>query len=199
MCIIAIKPKGMDMLEDTTIRTMFENNPDGAGMMYWSKDKVIIDKGYMTCESLLKKLHSMDLTDTNVILHFRIGTSGYKNELNCHPYPIKAENKAHCKAKIGMAHNGILYDFEPARCSKINDTQVFIQRVINSLKDGFQNNDETMFLIAELVKGNKLAFLDDKNKITTVGYFIEDSGYLYSNNSYKPRHRKCVSSYGWEA
>ena len=89
MCIIAIKPKDVKMFDDFTIETMFENNPDGAGYMYYdSKTKdVVINKGFMTLGALLNSLHSKDLTHTNVVLHFRIGTSGYFNKMNCHPYP----------------------------------------------------------------------------------------------------------------
>jgi len=189
MCIIAIKPKGKKMFDDDTIATMFSNNPDGSGYMYYSKKdkKVVIRKGYMTLKSLLASLHSQDLTNTNVILHFRIGTSGKMDALNCHPYPVYQKNDTKCKTDLGVAHNGILYDYTPSKNSKINDTQVFIAKVLSNLSKGFQYDTDKLALINELIGTNKLAFLDDKNKITTIGNFITDGGYMYSNTTYKKK------------
>ena len=185
MCIIAIKPKGMKMFDDTTIKTMFINNPDGAGIMYFDGQNVVIEKGFMTCKSLLKKLHSRDFTNTNLVVHFRIGTSGLNDALNCHPYPINQKNALKCTAKLAMAHNGILRGYIPPKTAPINDTQFFINNVLNELGPNFHRNKDVLFMIKELIGTNKLAFLDNKNKLTLVGDFIEDGGYIYSNGSYK--------------
>jgi len=149
MCIIAIKPQGKQMFDDNTIKTMFINNPDGAGYMFYDKDskKVCIKKGFMTCKGLLDSLHSKDFTDTNVILHFRIGTSGLNDKLNCHPYPLYQINDTKCSCELGMAHNGILHDFTPPKGSKINDTQTFIKEVLNNLKKGFLFDADKVMLI----------------------------------------------------
>lgn len=190
MCIIAIKPQGKEMFLDTQLETMFTNNPDGAGYMFWHNGKVYIKKGFMTLDALKKSLNKYYLTDTNVILHFRIGTSGNFDELNCHPYPVYQKNATVCTTDLGMAHNGILHDFTPNRHSPINDTQVFIQTVLRELDKGFQNDEDKLFLINVMIGSNKFAFLDSNNKITLVGDFIEDDGYIYSNSSYLPRKPK---------
>ena len=201
MCIIAIKPKNKKMFDDETIKTMFKNNPDGAGYMYYDfkTKKVIIKKGYMNVKTLLKSLKENDLTKTNVVLHFRIGTSGFNDKMNCHPYPLYQKNALNCKTDIAMAHNGILSGYIPPKTSDINDTQVFIQNVLNNLKKGFQYDSDKLMLIEELIDTNKLAFLDSKNKITMVGNFIQDGDYIYSNNSYKTKtiasHKTYIPSY----
>ena len=190
MCIIAIKPKGKKMFDENTIRTMFENNFDGAGFMYYDNNlhKVVIDKGYMTCESLINALKQHDFTNTNLILHFRIGTSGLRDKLNCHPYPIYAKNSLKCVCDIAMAHNGILKDYTPYRYVDVNDTQLFIEYALKPLSKGFINNKDIKHLIGEIIgNNNKLAFLDSDNKVTMINHFIEDNGYYYSNNSYKPK------------
>ena len=188
MCIIAIKPKNKKMFDENVIRTMFYNNPDGAGYMYYdySQKCVVIKKGFMSVKALLASLNEKNLDNTNVVLHFRIGTSGKNNALNCHPYPIYQKNALNCATNIGMAHNGILSDYVPGKTSEINDTQVFIQKVLSNLKKGFQYDTDKLALINELIGTNKLAFLDNKNKVTTIGNFINDGGYIYSNTSYKP-------------
>ena len=189
MCIIAIKPQGKKMFDDNTITTMFINNPDGAGYMFYDKDtkKVCIKKGFMTCKALLSSLHSKDFTDTNVVLHFRIGTSGLNDKLNCHPYPLYQINDTKCSCDIAMAHNGILKDFNPPKGSKINDTQTFIKEVLNQLKKGFLYDADKILLIKKLIGTSKLAFLTDKNQVITIGNFITDDDYMYSNNSYKQK------------
>lgn len=189
MCIIAIKPQGKKMFDDTTIKTMFINNPDGAGYMYYDRatKKVCIKKGFMTCTGLLDSLHSKDFTDTNLILHFRIGTSGLNDKLNCHPYPLYQINDTKCSCELAMAHNGILKEFTPPKDSKINDTQTFIKEVLNNLKKGFLFDSDKVMLIQKLIGTNKLAFLTDKNQVLTMGNFITDDGYQFSNDSYHPR------------
>jgi len=186
MCIIAIKPAGKKMMDDTTITTMFINNPDGAGYMFYDKGtkKVVIKKGFMTCHALLSSLHSRDFTDTNVILHFRIGTSGLNDGLNCHPYPIYNKNALKVHTDLAMAHNGILHNFIPPKTSPINDTQYFIGEVLSDLKPNFLSDPDKVMLIKKLIGTNKLAFLDSSNNVTTIGDFIEDGGYIYSNKSY---------------
>ncbi|MBQ0035535.1 MAG: class II glutamine amidotransferase [Firmicutes bacterium] len=168
---------------------MFVNNPDGAGYMYYDKTHkcVVIQKGFMYYEDLISSLKSKKLDDVNVILHFRIGTSGLMDDLNCHPYPVYQKNARRCKTDLGVAHNGILHDYTPTKSSLINDTQVFIQKVLSNLKKGFQYDTDKLLLINELIGTNKLAFLDDKNKVTIIGNFIQDGDYFYSNTSYKSR------------
>lgn len=192
MCIIAIKPKGKRMIDEQTIRTMFANNPHGAGYMYYDYDleQVVIRKGFRSVDAFIKDINARRLTETNVVLHFRISTSGLIDELNCHPFPIYDVNATFCKTSIGMAHNGILYDYEPPKWSEINDTQVFIRRVIRKLSKGFINDYNCLKLIKELVYCNKLAFLDNNNKVTMIGDFVEDDGYYFSNNSYIEKKRK---------
>lgn len=196
MCIIAIKPANKPMFDDNVIETMFFNNPDGAGYMYYDDElgKVVGHKGFMDVKKFLKHIHSKNLYGTNVILHFRIGTSGLKDSLNCHPYPVFDKNKANFVTDVAMCHNGVLHDYIPARGSSSNDTQLFIKYALKGLSSGFLNNRDCRHLIEELIGPyNKLAFLDDKNKVTIIGKFIEDNGYVYSNDSYK--RKKSVYSH----
>lgn len=189
MCIIAIKPTGAKMFDTKTIQTMFDHNPDGAGFMYYDTDakKVVINKGFMDCGSLIKELNKYDFTDTNLILHFRIGTSGYKDKLNCHPYPIDKKNALKCVCDIAMAHNGVLRDYTPYyHNSDVNDTQLFIEYALKPLSKGFIDSPDVIHLIGEIIgNNNKLAFLDKNNHITMINHFIKDGDYYYSNVSYK--------------
>ena len=76
MCIIAAKPAGVAMPSRDTIRTMWDGNRDGAGLMYLEGGKVTIEKGFMTYKSFAKKLDQLekrlDLTRTPVVMPQRI-------------------------------------------------------------------------------------------------------------------------------
>lgn len=197
MCIIAVKPEGKELFPEETIKTMFLRNPDGAGFMFFNKktNKVESHKGFFNCEDLLKALKEVeDLKDTNAVLHFRIGTSGLMDDLNCHPYPVFEENQKDFETDLAVAHNGVLRDYSPSFGSKINDTQTFIQNVLRKLSPDFVTDPEKMFLIKKLIGSNKLAFLDKNNEIYLIGDFIEDSGYYYSNSSYKEERVKLYST-----
>lgn len=201
MCIIAIKPEGKRMFPKQEIKTMFKNNPDGAGFMFYDDEAkcVYYEKGFMTFESLWTRLNCFNLTDTTVVLHFRIGTSGYLDKLNCHPFPVRGKNKDHGMTDLAVAHNGILTAYEPPKKSDINDTQVFINKVLKGLKKGFEKDADKCSLIGELIGTNKLAFLNSDGELHLIGNFIKDSGYIYSNASYKPKpERTCFTKYSYQ-
>lgn len=186
MCIIAVKPLALPMWQDDTIETMFNRNPDGAGLMWTEEGKVVIKKGFMKVKDLLKFLHSRNWKDVPVVMHFRIGTAGPNNQLNCHPYALFQPNEIECVCDVGFAHNGILHDYNPPRPSEINDTQVFARTILDHLPKRFMANDAICTLLEHESKGNRLAFLDGKGRIKMLGNWIEDDGYYYSNSSYKP-------------
>ena len=62
------------MFDDDTIKTMFENNPDGAGYMYVNDGEGISQKGVRDVEELTKIRNDNDLDDKNVILHQALKT-----------------------------------------------------------------------------------------------------------------------------
>ena len=94
MCIIVAKEKGKQLPSKKILETCFDNNHDGAGLMYVKNNQVVIDKGYMTFKDFykrvkeLKKEFNSDLTDKAIVFHFRIGTSGENDKKTTHPFPI---------------------------------------------------------------------------------------------------------------
>ena len=65
MCVIAIKRAGIKMPDENTLKTMWTNNPHGAGIMYARGGKVYIDKGYMDWTSFIGRIESLgDVTET---------------------------------------------------------------------------------------------------------------------------------------
>ena len=191
MCIIAAKPAGVAMPSRGTIRTMWDGNRDGAGLMYLEGGKVTIEKGFMTYKSFAKKLDQLekrlDLTRTPVVMHFRITTHGGTKPENCHPFPITdsvgALKKLTSRTDIGVAHNGIIHIIPR---SGISDTMEYIASQLAPLKRAlprFYENKNAMLLVKNAID-SKMAFLTKEGKIYTVGDFVTDKGVLYSNRSY---------------
>ncbi len=81
MCIIAIKPQGKAPLPISTISTCWGNNPHGAGFVIHrpGHDSLLIQKGFMTLESLLAALDtSVIQANDTVIYHFWTNNSTSK-------------------------------------------------------------------------------------------------------------------------
>lgn len=199
MCIIVVKEKDKNLPKLDYLQNCFDNNPDGMGFMYTDKGKVIIDKGYMTYKNFLKHYNKLckkynDFKNKSLIMHFRIGTAGANSKQNTHPYPItdnkKLLHKTYLKTDLGIAHNGIISQYNPPKNIKdINDTQNFIMNylypVYSNWHDFYKNYRFREGL--EDITNSKLAFLDKNDTIKLVGDYEEDeNGIKYSNGNYKP-------------
>lgn len=193
MCIIAAKPAGIKMPDAETIRAMWDNNRDGAGLMYADKGKVRIEKGFMTFQAfedaLTKLSQQLDLTATPIVMHFRIRTHGGTVAECTHPFPITdsvgALKKLVTSSDIGVAHNGIIHSVQPRR--GISDTMEYIATQLAPLKRAvptFYKNKHLQLLIKNAIE-SKMVFLTKDGGIYTIGDFLEDGGILYSNGSYK--------------
>jgi len=189
MCIIAVKKSGKEMFPEETIRMMFQNNPDGAGMMWYetAERKVGYHKGFMKLDQLIEFIRGRNWKDIPVVLHFRIGTSGHRTKLCTHPYPVYDRNHVSGLTDLAVCHNGVLSNYHPGYNSAINDSLNFTQKVLSKLDPSFIHDSDKLMLIEELIGTSKLAFIDNTGEITLLGNFIEDNDYYYSNTSYKPK------------
>lgn len=196
MCIILAKKKGVDIPSDDIIRNCFENNPDGAGLMYQVGDHVKIEKGYMNVEKLIKRVHALnkklDLKNKSFVIHFRIGTSGKNDKKTTHPFPITNNfnelRQLSIQAPLAMVHNGVIWEYA-YKDSILSDTQNFIKDYVSifyELNKDFLKNDRVIANLKE-VCGSKLCFLDKEDNLTFIGDFITDTetGLVFSNTTYK--------------
>lgn len=194
MCVIVAKNIGCDLPKKEILQNCYINNPDGAGIMYTKNNKVVIDKGYMTFKSLWKRLEKLkaeiDIKNTPIVLHFRIGTSGAYDKSNTHPFELTNQDNRLLKVKnnvnIGIAHNGIITAYEDRKNATLNDTQLFIKKFLfplYKLNKKFYENKEIQEII-KTVTSSKFAFLTSENKLILIGDFIEDDGIYYSNYTY---------------
>lgn len=136
MCIIAYKPAGAKFPSKSTIKTMFRNNPDGAGFMYAAPDGVHIVKGLMSVSAFMQALSQIKHdTSIPVVMHFRIATHGGYSESMTQPFPLSNKNKRlralNTICDVGIAHNGIIHMCNDAK--KISDTAMFIRDYMTRL------------------------------------------------------------------
>lgn len=196
MCIIVAKEKGKSLPSKKTLKRCFDYNSDGAGFMYVDKGKVVIDKGYMSFTSFYNRLKELkqkyDITNKALVMHFRIGTSGKGAKNLTHPFPlsnkVKELNKIHTKTMLGIAHNGIIHEYEYD--DTLSDTQSFIKDFMYPISelshDFYRRLDIQKILKKECA--SKLCILDTNENLYYIGEFIEDKGIMYSNGTYKPIH-----------
>lgn len=203
MCIIAIKPAGVKMPATATIENMWYNNNDGAGLMYAAGGTVHIEKGFMALKDFKTALNrlekSIDVTNTPMVLHFRITTHGGTSAGNTHPFPVTEKlpllQMTKYKAPLAVAHNGTI-DIRPSK-KDVSDTMEYIINQLAplyQLRRDFYRQPAGKKLVYNFIK-SKMAFLDGTGRIETIGDFIEDKdGMLYSNTSYKAR----TIYYNWD-
>ena len=199
MCVIAVKPRRKKMFSDELIREMFRANPDGAGLMYPDNKGVRIKKGFMSVDEVLSFVHSRNWEDVPVVMHFRIGTAGPNDKYNCHPYAVGKKNIINGHCELGMAHNGILNEYNPRdrQKSKINDTQIFLHTFINNLAPGFLEKPRMRRLIEKESAGNRLCFMTADGKIYKFGDWSTYKGYSFSNLRFLPYSSRFSTSSNW--
>lgn len=204
MCVICYKPQGVQFPSKTKIKTMFRNNPNGAGFMYSDGKQVYIRKGFMTLSEFNTALNRVKQhTEYPFVLHFRITTNGGTSKGLTHPFPLSDDIKqltaTECKTTIGIAHNGIIP--MTAYANKISDTAEFIRKYMTKLIHSESDIDSDMLDIIESCIDSKMCILTASADVHIIGDFKKDgNGVYYSNDSYKkPRAKKIKAktySYG---
>ena len=195
MCIIVYKPKNKKLPKKDILNNCFNNNNDGAGYMFSNNNKVIIKKGFDNFnkfyKSVLNDYKKYDLKNKNLVLHFRIGTSGGINQQKTHPFAISDNisllNKIYLKSDYGLVHNGILYDYVENKFN-LSDTQNFVKTFIYPLLKLANYDLKNHFikkLITKELEHDKMIILDKKDNVYMFGDFIKDKDIYYSNSTYE--------------
>jgi glutamine amidotransferase len=183
MCIAILNTKGV--INKDTLLTCWNNNPDGAGMIYTTNNNELkifkemndFDRFY----SEYKKQRKVN-KQSNFVLHFRIATSGKIDLNNCHPFKV---NK-----NLAFVHNGMI-DIIPMS-SNVSDTFTFNEAIIKNLGSNFLYNEAIIRLIETYIGYSKLVFLNNMNEATIINEELGmwDADNWYSNNTYQSKKEK---------
>ena len=199
MCVICYKPMGTAFPSKTKIKTMFKNNPNGAGFMYSDGKNVYIKKGFMTLGEFNAELNKVKAhIEYPFVLHFRITTNGGTSKGLTHPFPLSADIKELTAVKattnIGIAHNGIIPMTDYAS-KGVSDTAEFIRRYMTKLVESESDLDADTLDIIEACIDSKMAILTASADVHLIGKFVQDgNGVYYSNTSYQKKRKTATAS-----
>lgn len=176
MCIAICNSKKAGRLPKSYIKNSWDNNDMGAGLLWNNKSGLNVFKTYDYDEYISKYNELRDDKDVgNIVLHFRIATSGYKGEHNLHPFLVND--------KLGFVHNGVIKGLGN---QKFSDTYEF-NDMLKKFKHNFLSCNMTKYFISEYIGYSKLVFLDADDKYTIIneelGKWVD--GNWFSNDSYK--------------
>jgi predicted glutamine amidotransferase len=173
---------------------MWDRNPDGFGIMYAVDGRIHASKslGLKGMYKKYKYVWEKHGNDTDIVLHFRIGTQGENDIANCHPFKITDA--------LWFCHNGVISDFSPMISNAEplfkdmdytkSDTRLFndyILKAIPTLQDEI-DKPATKALLSEYVSGSKLVFLKNDGTTTIINEKSGNkstSGDWYSNTGWK--------------
>jgi len=176
MCICILNTKKAGRLPKSQIKNSWDNNDMGSGLLWTSNNKLNVFKTYDYDEFIDKYNEVRDDKEVgNIVLHFRIATSGYNGEHNLHPFLVND--------KLGFVHNGIIKGLGN---QKFSDTYEF-NDMLKKFSHNFISCDMTKYFISEYIGYSKLIFLDVDDKYTIINEEMGKwtDGNWYSNDSYK--------------
>jgi hypothetical protein len=183
MCIIiynAPNKRKRKKLAYSTLATLWQGNPDGAG--YWVEREdgdVFFSKGFFDLASFMKAILAEDLTGTNrYAIHFRWASVGEVKPSLCHPFT--AENGGKWWQLKGLSsrvvmHNGTLPI--PVSAGR-SDTAEYVASRLSKM--GGLCDPASVKKIASETAGSRM-LLYDKGKVTMTGAWVEKNGYYFSN------------------
>ena len=182
MCVIAANFMETPIISDDDFESMWDTNPDGFGMM-WVEESVLQTFHTLFIEDARKKYHEVHdafSASSNIVIHFRIGTSGPNDLTNCHPFNITDQ--------VGFVHNGILPGtYHPKKEDTRNDTRIFndvILKKLGDIKEALANK-ATRLLLTDDIMGDKMVFLDNDNHLT---FLNKDKGSVQEGVWYSNLH-----------
>lgn len=176
MCIIVYKQAGAKLPPYETLKTCYQNNPDGVGYMKRDENGYITTfKGLLSFDKFYKQVKEQDDKTADIALHFRIATRGDVTPHNCHPFRIK--NNAY------LMHNGTFtgWGFN----EQLSDTEQFAQ-LLSRLIDKDATTNTAAVKLANLALEWGAALIMDNKGVAMCGEWLEDGGVYYSNRSYIP-------------
>lgn len=167
MCIIIVKPSGVELPSDNLLRAAAAVNRDGCGFM--TDDGVVYHALYRDLDLFLAVLRRCAPKEAAVAIRFRMATHGSVSLKNCHPFTYRGE--------LFMMHNGVL----PIESRHdLTDSEIYLRRVGGRLaRHGLMSGEAARLFDA---RGNRFAVLDAKRRhIALFGDFQTVGGVSFSN------------------
>lgn len=171
MCVIIVNSKKSEPLKEELLSLAWLANPHGGGLMYSKGGKLHTVKRMRPSPFIEEYYKAKREAESDVVLHFRIATSGNIDSRNCHPFLYD---------NMAIMHNGIL-PIKVPKDSPINDTQLFVKHF---MQNKLTTDPKVLKKIAHIIGFyNKFVIMDNTGTLRIVnrsaGYSIE--GDWFSN------------------
>lgn len=180
MCLAIYRPPGKSVPEPH-LHQGWQHNSDGAGFAYIEGSRVKFVKGLMTYKEFLAAYsdYASRFPNSPFLIHFRIRSTGARDEGNTHPFPFKH----------GVAiHNGTIDGTGAVYGTGNSDTSIFMEKYGDKLSHKLVSEHKKDIENA-LGAGNKLVLLYNNGKHIILnermGHTKDDV--WYSNATYVPR------------
>jgi len=188
MCIIIYK-KPENTIAKERLEICAENNPDGCGMIYTTKDGELKTYKHLSFKKFYKEYTKAlnENPESPFLLHFRVTTHGGTNLFNCHPFSINKD--------VAMMHNGTITNSVPAKSDKRSDTQKFNDTILKGLPKTFYKYSVLTELIEAYIGRSKVAVMSKDGAVTIYNKNLgnEEDGVWYSNLSWNKNTRSTAT------
>lgn len=181
MCIAILNKRNAGTLSPTTIYNSWENNDMGAGLLWNSNGVLSSFKTYDYDEFYDKYMQlRKDKEVDNIVLHFRIATSGINGIHNLHPFMVNDD--------LGFVHNGVISGLGN---KEFSDTHQF-NDILKGFSHDFVTCQTSKLFIEEYIGYSKLVFLKSNGEYDI---FNEELGHWQGDNWYSNDSYKAVNSW----
>lgn len=202
MCIILTCEKNVRPSRDL-IETCFDNNPDGAGIMWVEGGMVQTSKGFMDEFSLISAIESVPM-ESPLVIHMRIATSGGVNVGTCHPFPVCRDldtlHAANVVCHAAVAHNGIIAGVPTDSTQGISDTVYFVSHdIANMWRHDNKVTRKMRRRLASAAPNNRFAIMTECGDVFRIGDGWEtvSRGIQASNSTWRYTWRSYKSVGNW--
>lgn len=164
MCVLIIKPEGVDIPSESMLDAAYTINHDGCGLLTPS----MFYKGlsFPKFKRILKEIDK----DEPAIIHLRHATAGNVNLVNCHPFR---------RGDVWFAHNGTL-ELKPV--GEMTDSETAFQTVIYpAIEEYGYGSDKVKEEIDKIIGTSKFAMMKDGEILMFGEYIKQPDGCYYSN------------------
>jgi len=188
MCIIVFCQEPARRPSEDTLKTCWDSNPDGAGLMYAHNNRLHVVKGLMSFDAFIAAWRQVP-ENVRVAAHFRIKSHGSICPALTHPFPIIREDESEESYALAVVHNGVLTGTGAVATNpNESDTSVFVRDVLSKLPPEWETSEGIVQLLAERIGyGNKMVFLRYDGAFVVLNRSAGewDNGIWYSNSTYK--------------
>ena len=187
MCVIIHKPANKDIpLEN--LKKCWTANPYGAGVMFASNNFLRVIKGLMTFENFLLVYNENNLIEKEVVIHFRLASSGEISPGLTHPFWVSPDGEK--EHDLAFVHNGHLFDYDTGGISQ-SDTTVFRDEILSKLPHNFLHNAAIVELLDYYLNGSIIVFMDNLSNVSILGNTdcgVTLDGSWYSNEFWRDEY-----------